>query len=187
MLKYISLKEEHSKLIFSWRMRPHVTKFMLTNLDDDVEKHKKWIKSKIDNQNCKYWLISYDNIKVGLVNLSDIDYVNKRCTVGYYIGEKEFMGLGAMFLPLVYDYIFYKLKLNKIYGEVLEGNNMILGIHRYHGWRNVGLFNKHIYKSGKFYDVHLLELLGSDWINYSIKKRNVGKNYMFKSDVLFDK
>ena len=42
-------------------------------------------------------------------------------------------------------------------------------------------------KSGKFYDVHLLELLGSDCLNYRIKKRNVGKNYIFKSDELFDK
>jgi UDP-4-amino-4,6-dideoxy-N-acetyl-beta-L-altrosamine N-acetyltransferase len=185
MLKYISLKEEHAKLIFTWRLMPHVTKFMLSDIDEDLVKHKKWVKSIINNKKCKYWLISFEGKYIGLVDLSGIDYVNKRCTVGYYIGEKEFVGLGALFLPPIYDYVFNKLRLNKIYGEVLEGNDLILGIHKYHGWRNVGTFNNHIYKDGKYYDVHLVELHSIDWLNYRTRKTGQDKMSAHNFEELF--
>ena len=143
-------------------------------------------KNKINNINCKYWLISYNGKNIGLVNIADIDYTNKRCTVGYYIGEKDFVGLGTMFLPPVYDYVFYKIKLNKIYGEFLDGNNLILGIHKYHGWRNVGVYKNHVIKSGKYFDVHLVELLSTEWKNYRTRKGNKEKDSVFKSYELFE-
>jgi UDP-4-amino-4,6-dideoxy-N-acetyl-beta-L-altrosamine N-acetyltransferase len=186
MLKYISLKEEHAKLVFTWRLMPHVTKFMLSDIDEDLEKHKKWVKSIINNKNCQYWLILFEDQYIGLVDLSEIDYINKRCTVGYYIGEKEFVGLGALFLPPVYDYVFNKLRLNKIYGEVLEGNDKILGIHKYHAWRNVGVYKNHVIKSGKYFDVNLVELLSTDWKNYRKRKANKEIFSVFKSYELFE-
>ena len=186
MLKYISLKEEHAKLIFKWRMMSHITKFMLTDIEEDFENHKRWLNSVTTNERCKYWLISFEGKYIGLVDLSEIDYVNKRCTVGYYIGEKEFVGLGALFLPPVYDYVFYELKLNKIYGEVLDGNNLILGIHKYHGWSNVGVYKNHVIKSGKYFDVHLVELLSTEWKNYRTRKGNKEKDSVFKSYELFE-
>ena len=36
MLKYICLKEEHAKLTLRWRLMPHVTKFMLTDINEDL-------------------------------------------------------------------------------------------------------------------------------------------------------
>ena len=50
MLKYIRLKEEHAKLTLRWRLMPHVTKFMLSDIDEDLEKLKKWVKSIINNK-----------------------------------------------------------------------------------------------------------------------------------------
>ena len=186
MLKYIRLKKEHEELIFRWRMIPHVTKFMLTDIEEDFENHKRWLKSVINNESCKYWLISFEGKYIGLVNLSEIDYINKRCTAGYYLGEKEFMGLGALFLPPVYDYVFNIMKLKKIYGEVLEGNDLVLGLHKYHGWRNIGTYKNHVIKSGKYFDVHLVELLSTEWKNYRTRKGNKEKDLVFKSYELFE-
>lgn len=186
MLKYISLKKEHAKLILRWRMMPRVTKYMLTNVEEDFEKHKRWLNDVINKKNCKYWVISYGGKEIGLVNLSKIDIINKRCTMGYYIGETEFTGLGALFLPPVYNYVFNKLNLIKIYGEVMDGNDLILGIHKYHGWRNVGTFKNHIYKNDKYYDVHLLELLASDWFSKWSNKTSQLINSINKYDELFE-
>ena len=185
-LRYINFREEHAKLIYSWRIKPHITKFALTDMEEDFEKHKKWLKKIIKDESCKYWIISFEGKNIGAVNLSDIDFLNKRCTAGCYIGEKEFIGLGALFLPPVYDYVFKKLKLNKIYGEVLEGNDLILGIHEFHGWRNVGVYKNHVIKSGKYFDVHLVELLSTEWKNYRTRKGNKEKDSVFKSYELFE-
>ena len=186
MLKYIKLRKNHLKLIIKWRTMSHVTKYMFTDVEKDFEKHKKWMNDVLNKENCKYWLISYCGENIGLVYLFKIDYINKRCTTGYYIGAKEFIGRGAVFLPPVYDYVFNKLKLNKIYGEVLDGNDLILGIHKYHGWRKVGTYNNHIYKSGKYHDVHLIELLNSDWTKFRKKNIRHSNKLVDMSDELFE-
>ena len=172
MLKYISLKEEHAKLIFKWRLMPHVTKFLCTDIDEDFEKHKNWVKSKITDQHCKYWLIIYEKQSIGLVYITEIDFINCRCKLGFYIGEKEYIGLGGLFLPPVYDYIFGTMRLNKIYGEVLNGNELIMQIHKYHGWRKVGTHKNHIVKKSIFYDIHLFELVKDGWLNKQNTKLN---------------
>ncbi len=185
-LRYINFREEHAKLIYSWRIKPHITKFALTDMEEDFEKHKKWLKKIINDESCKYWIISFEGKNIGAVNLSEIDFLNMRCTAGCYIGEKEFIGLGALFLPPVYDYAFKNLKLNKLYGEVLEGNNLMLGIHKYCGWRNVGIYKNHINKNGRYYDVHLIELFRKDWMNFRINKSNHEKISVNESDQLFE-
>ncbi len=174
MLKYISLKENHTKLILKWRLMPHVTKFMCSDIDKDFEKHNKWYKGLINNKKCKYWLISYDGKNIGLVYLTEIDYYNGRCKLGFYIGEQEYIGLGGLFLPPVYNYIFSIMGLQKIYGKVLDGNALIITIHKLHGWRRVGTYKNHICKNSIFHDVHLFELLKNDW---SIKPNYKHNNF----------
>ena len=82
--------------------------------------------------------------------------------------------------------MFYELKLNKIYGEVLDGNNLILGIHKYHGWRNVGAYKNHVLKSGKYFDVHIIELFCIDWKNFRTKKDYQNEDSVFQSFKLFE-
>ena len=178
MLKYIVVKEKHIRLILRWRMMPHVTKNMLSQIENSLGQQKQWFKDIEEDKSSIYWVISYENKLIGLAYITNIDYNNYRCKLGYYIAEIEYIGLGGLFLPPVYNYIFYKLELNKIYGEVLDGNDMMISIHKYHGWREVGTYNKHIVKDNKYYDIHLFELFKDDWV-----KKNIIRYY--SHNVLF--
>ena len=81
-----------------------------------------------------------------------------------------------IFLNPLYRYVFTKLNLNKVYGEVVEGNDTMLRIHKYHGWRKVGTYKNHIQKGGKYLDVHIMELLRSEWLNDKKNKVTLYKN-----------
>ena len=178
MLKYIKLSADHLELIMGWRMQPHVTKYMLTDIDDNINKQRNWYEN-IDTNQSKYWMISYENQFVGLVYLTDIDPKNYHCKLGFYIGEKEYTGIGGLCLPPVYNYIFNKMKFVKIYGEVIEGNELIMKIHKHHGWRKVGIFKDHIFKNNVFIDVHIVELLKHHWLSNKDRK-SVTNNIYFE-------
>ena len=62
------------------------------------------------------------------------------------------------------------MNLNKIYGDVLEGNETIMRFHEIYGYRRVGIYKQQIYKYGKYHDVISVELLADTWRNKYHKK-----------------
>ena len=162
MLNFIKLNEDHLGLVLSSRTHPDIAQYMLTEVENNLDKQKQWFKT-ISDHTRKYWVISYDNQLIGLICLLDIDDRNIRCNVGYYIGDTRYRALGGMILPYLYNYVFYDLKFLKIYGELIEGNSKIMALHKMHGYRHVGTYEKHILKEGRFLDVILVELMKSSW------------------------
>ena len=172
MLKFIKLQEKHLEQVLNWRIKPEITRFMLTNVENDIEKQNKWFKKISKDPTCQYWIIQYNNNEIGLICLVDIDHVNKKCNIGYYIGEENYRIFAAVFLPYVYNHVFFKMNFNKINGEVIESNKAILKIHAMHGYRQVGKYDKHFLKDGQFQDVIVVELMKERWNSYKKKYKN---------------
>lgn len=168
------MKRENMELVLSWRIKPEVSKFLFTKVDNDLEKQYAWFDSIIINPKYKYWIIYFNDIPIGVVNIADIDMHNSRCNAGFYIGENSFQNLGGVVLPYFYNYIFNTLEINKIYGEVVDGND-ILRLHLLHGYRLAGTFKDHIKIDGAFRDVHLVELLKIDWNNSGRYKKYIAE------------
>lgn len=165
IFQFKKLDKQYIDLVFKWRTDEEVSKFLFTNIPNNIKLHQKWFNKIVKDQNYKYWIIIFNGIPVGIINLASIDQYNFRVSAGYYIGEKEYRSLGAMPLPYIYNYVFREMKYRKIYGEVIAENKNILKIHEMHGYRKVGVYKDHILKEGKFYDVVLVELLSETWVN----------------------
>jgi UDP-4-amino-4,6-dideoxy-N-acetyl-beta-L-altrosamine N-acetyltransferase len=172
MLKFTRLQEKHLEIVLSWRIKPEINRFMLTDVENDIEKQKIWFKNISKDQRCKYWIISYNNTVIGLINLLDIDHINKRCNIGYYIGEETYKVFAGMILPYIYNYVFYEMGFNKIYGEVIENNKAIMKIHMLHGYREVGTYENHLFRDGQFQDVIIVELMKERWDSLQKKYKN---------------
>ena len=169
MLKFVKVREEHLSQILTWRTSAHVTKFMHTDIEHDLEKQQAWFREISNNDLYRYWMIEYGNKFVGVLNINNIDLNNKHCTWGYYIGETS-CTIGGFIHPYLNNYVFFEMNLNKIYGDVLEGNEAIMRFHEIYGYRRVGIHKQHIYKYGKYHDVILVELLADTWRNKYHKK-----------------
>lgn len=163
MFEFKKLRKENLELIFQWRLKPFVTKYQFTDLENDYTQHLNWFERISKNPSFYYWVIHYQGKPIGVFNLSNLDFKNSRTNAGYYIGEEDFLHVGGIVPPYLYNYVFRVLKLNKIYGEVLEGNS-ILKMHLLHGYHHVGTFKEHIRKNNQYYDVHSVELMASDWL-----------------------
>ncbi len=151
-------------MVLGWRVQPEVSKYLLTDVEYDLEKQHHWFDQISKDNTYHYWVIVYQNIPIGLLNLAAIDRKNHRCSVGYYIGELQYRQLGAMILPYLYNYVFQEMKFRKIYGEFIAENKNIIKIHQRHGHRQVGIYRDHIFKNDQFHDVILSELLSEVWL-----------------------
>ena len=114
MINFISLKEEHLEIVLKWRTQAEVTKYMSTDIENNIVKQKEWFKKISNDKLLKYWIITYDKKSVGLIGLVDINWIHLNTIWGYYIGEKDYRReLGAIAPLYLYNYVFNNMNLNK--------------------------------------------------------------------------
>ncbi|MFJ8102458.1 UDP-4-amino-4,6-dideoxy-N-acetyl-beta-L-altrosamine N-acetyltransferase [Lysinibacillus sp. KCTC 33748] len=164
MIRFIKLREEHLEQVLEWRTQEDVTKFMNTDIEKDMDKQREWFRSISNSKTDAYWIIEIKEKPIGVISLNNIDFVNKRTSWGFYIGEEKYRLYGGIIPPYFYNYIFSKFEFHKITAEVMEGNNNVIKLNLMHGYRMVGVYKDHILKNGSYSDLNLLELLKEDWL-----------------------
>lgn len=164
-LEFCKLSEEHLELVRKWRMDPEVSKYMYTNPKITHEHQKKWYEKIKKDSTRRYWIIIADDEFVGVVNLYNIDLINKRCSWAYYLGETSVRGkgVGKQIELNILSYVFDDLGLNKLRCEVLAFNELVVKIHQKYGSKIEGQLQKHIYKNGEFHDVIVMGILKEEW------------------------
>jgi len=138
-------------LVLKWRSNKEVSQFFFTNIEYDINKQNSWFNKISADKSVAYWLIEYQGNIIGVINLASIDRVSKKCNAGFYLCEMQYHQIAAFVLPFLYNYVFKILRFNKIYGEVLDGNNNIYKIHMLHQYRHIGTFKNHIFKNEEFF------------------------------------
>ena len=101
MLNFVKLEKEHLQLVLDWRTRQDITRYMITDIEYNMEKHIQWYEQISINKTCRYWIINYKDNPVGLVSLKKIDWEHKYCYGGYYIGEQVHRNRLGGLVPLV--------------------------------------------------------------------------------------
>ncbi|QJD85202.1 UDP-4-amino-4,6-dideoxy-N-acetyl-beta-L-altrosamine N-acetyltransferase [Cohnella herbarum] len=163
MIEFVKLQECHLEQVLGWRTKAAVTQYMYNDIEYNLENQIKWYETISQSNSEKYWVISIKGLLVGLISLNGIDQKNKRTSWGYYIGDEQYGIYGGIIPPYLYNYIFYELNFNKITAEVMEGNENIMKIHKLHGYRDVGVYQQHVFKYQRFHDVYVMELTKSQW------------------------
>lgn len=159
--------EDDLNMIMNWRMMPEVTKYMYTDPKLTLEDQKKWYESIMCSDKAFYWIIQFDGIDIGLINIVHIDKINKRCEWAYYIADTSFRGKGiATLLECnIYDFVFHELHLNKVCCEVFCNNEKVIAIHKKFGAEIEGIQRQHIRKNGEYLDIVQMAITKEKWHN----------------------
>lgn len=165
MLELVKLRKYDLEVISNWRMNPEVTKYMYTNPILTMERQLEWFKSIHDNDRVKYWVIRFDGIKIGIVNLSEIDYQNRRCSWAYYIGDTSYRGKGiASALGFnIYNYVFEIMNFNKLCCEAFAFNDKSIKLNEKFGSVIEGTLKQHINKNDQFFDIVVMGITRDRW------------------------
>lgn len=158
--------ENDLDMIMDWRMRPDITRYMNTDPVLTSESQRKWFDRIKDSDTQIHWVIRFDGVPIGLINVVDIDRVNSHCSWGYYIAETKYRSLKlAIFLEWsLYDYVFDVLKLNKLCNETWTENAQVVKLHLMCGSKNEGVMRQHIFKNGAYHDVSIGSILAEEWL-----------------------
>lgn len=164
-IELASIKEEDLTLIMDWRMRLDITKYMNTDPILTLEGQKEWLKNITKDDSYQYWLIKVDNTPIGVINLCGIDYHEKKCEWGYYIGEKNFRSLKlAMNLEWsLYYYVFDILNFNILYSKIFELNEGVIKLHSACGSKISNTFPDYVTKNGISYNVIEMKITRQEW------------------------
>ncbi len=149
----------------NWRNQPDVAKYLFTDHEISIEEHERWFNRISNDPAVKYWIIVVNDKDVGVVYLYNIDKRHKRCYWAFYIAEEDVRGrgVGSTVEYKILSYAFDKLKMDKIYCEVLAYNEPALRVYKKFGFREEGYFKKHILKGGKREDIYCLAILRDEW------------------------
>ncbi len=84
----ILLKEEDIELVRQWRNSPQIVKRYEYREYITPEMQKEWFKS-ISNLNNFYFVIIYQDEKIGVINVKNIDWKNKTLESGIFIADEK--------------------------------------------------------------------------------------------------
>jgi len=92
---------------------------------------KEWFES-IDNLNNLYYLLIYEDTKIGLANSKNIDWNLKTCEGGLFIWDKKYINSAIPFVAslAIFDLSFDFLKWKKSYVKVLRNNKNAIGFNK---------------------------------------------------------
>jgi UDP-4-amino-4,6-dideoxy-N-acetyl-beta-L-altrosamine N-acetyltransferase len=159
------LRKADLDMVAKWRMSEDVTKYMNTDPVLTFDSQLRWFENISGDETQRWWVINIDGQPVGVLNIINIDECNKKCEWGYYVAIKEVrsMKLAVSLEWNLYDHVFYKMGMNRLYNVVLSENEGVVRLHQICGSRIEGELQQSIFKRGQFYDVTMCAILKSEW------------------------
>lgn len=122
-----------------------------------LDTERRWIDQAIrDHENLKHvrfgLCLKRNDELIGMMQILDIDMVNRNAAFGIMIGGDKHRGIGYVIEAgyLLFEYCFIELGLERISARVLEGNRSSRRMLEKFGFVNEGLLRNAVYKGGGF-------------------------------------
>jgi UDP-4-amino-4,6-dideoxy-N-acetyl-beta-L-altrosamine N-acetyltransferase len=159
------LREEDRDRLLAWRNSPEVAPYMYSDHRITAEEHARWFDGIAGDGRRAYWIIEMDGAPVGLANLYDIDRANRRSAWAYYLAEPQVRGcgVGSWVEYMMIERVFGDYGLEKLWCEVLAGNEAVWKLHQSFGFQIEARLRDHVLKAGEPQEVLGLGLLKADW------------------------
>lgn len=116
-----------------------------------------------------------DDKLIGSCGIIDIDFINRRGTLGIFIGDKEKQnkGYGTETIKLLLDYGFNYLNLYNINLGLMEFNERAMACYQKCGFKEYGRRRKCNFVNGKYYDTIYMDILAEELKKDYIKNKNI--------------
>lgn len=169
----VTLKGEH---IYLRALEPEDIEFIHTiendesiwELSNTITPYSKYlIKEYLENaykdifevKQLRLVITDYNSIIIGLIDLFDFDFKNKRAGVGIIIKDDNYRqkGFGREALGLLLKYCKNHLNLHQLYCNISEENTASLKLFGYYNFEIIGLKKDWNYVNGSYKNEYLLQ------------------------------
>jgi RimJ/RimL family protein N-acetyltransferase len=106
-----------------------------------------------------------DDLYIGNIRLSAIDWPNRQATYGWLIGDRAAQGKGhgTEALKLMLRFGFMQLGLNRIYTTIWIDNVASIRANEKAGFRREGVLRESAFKQGRFVDTVMVSMLRREY------------------------
>lgn len=158
------VEERDLELLLTWRNSERIRANMYTSHLITAVEHKAWFERLARDGDAFAFVFEDHGRPLGIVNLNHLDWRNKRCHWGFYLGETDAPpGSGTRMAYLALTQVFDVLMLNKVIGEAFSFNAASIAYHKKLGFAQEGHLAEHVLKDGSYLDILSFALLSRDW------------------------
>lgn len=163
-----------------WRNHPDIRRWCRQHTLISISHHERWLKRIEEDPSIKMFGIvavqtanshpEYDDgigsvhtqIPVGVCGLTSIDRLNQKAEFSLYIAPGQHSkGYGEAALRRLCDHGFKDMNLNRIWGEVFDGNPAMKTFERV-GFKLEGIQRQSYFRDGKFIDSLIISRLRTE-------------------------
>ena len=107
-IKLVEITKDDIDLIRNWRNSEEVSSYMYSEEKITKQQQEQWFNKIKKATNSKYWIITYNEKKLGLVSLTDINKTLNSCYWAFYLGDTSVRGagIGAKVEYTILNYVF---------------------------------------------------------------------------------
>lgn len=138
-IKLVGLTHDKIELVRQWRNHPRIKSCMEYREEITSEMQESWF-SRIDNSGKDfYFLINFDGLDVGLIDIRDVDFERKEGEAGIFIWDKESLNSDIPFRAslCLLDWAFEDLKLDRTIAHILSDNKRSIQFAKIRGYQLV--------------------------------------------------
>ncbi len=107
---------------------------------------------------------TYDNEAIGMIDIFDFDFSNRRAGIGILIKEKANRnnGFGAEALQLLSSYCFKHLHLHQLYCNISEDNKASIKLFTNQGFKKIGLKEDWNFVNSVYKNEYIFQLINKN-------------------------
>lgn len=136
----------------------------------DTENYIRILLSSAYREQNAVYIMWYKGEIAGLASYKDIDRVNHRCEIGYWLAEKmQGKGIMTRTVKKMVEFGFRNMRMNRIQIKVAVGNVKSAAIPRRLGFYFEGTERSGEFHTDRYYDLEVFSLLKTDWIETIIR------------------
>ncbi len=106
-----------------------------------------------------------DDLYLGGCGINKIDWNNRSCIVGIFIGEDAMKGkgYGTEAMTLLLDFIFCQISVNRVELRVFSFNERAFKSYLKNGFKEEGRLREAIFRNGAYHDEIVMSILRSEY------------------------
>jgi len=159
---------EDCKYFAEWEVDPSVTQYLSFNEDRTYEDVvEEWITDKSDPSKLHFTVVRRDSGEpIGRIYISRINHNNDSLDITklYIAGaENRKKGFGKELMLELLEYCYVYLHMERVTLDHYPGNNAAAHLYDKIGFQREGVARNATKKDGKYYDLHLMSMLRSEF------------------------
>jgi UDP-4-amino-4,6-dideoxy-N-acetyl-beta-L-altrosamine N-acetyltransferase len=150
------------EMVLAWRNHTDVRRFMFTQHKISLEEHRKWFAKATQDRNRSLLIIEEAKQPIGYVQFSQV-VEGGIADWGFYTSPDAPKGTGRKLGVTALNHAFGSLKIHKVCGLAIEGNQASINFHKRLGFALEGVLRDQQRIEGTYHDLHCFGLLAREW------------------------